>query len=621
MSCAKRPCHFWLHFVAGALCVVGLAGCDDGAREAAAEGHKGSSASQAGAQQRATAPWLTQCEPLDRLERGGQRPSSESLEWCSQPPATPARKRKGIVCPPSSGVAVLIDNDNQTASAGTWKNLLLELRSLRPIECADDVPYPLLELPAGCGSIQTSELGSCRRGSTLFPVGRTGDGSTTPAPEALRRAGKLLTKAGSPWSIVLFAFDGVVDGDYGLSNPPLAFGKAASEQVAAGLGLQVVADPKGYRYLYVLSRPRYEEFGRELASRLAAQWKAQAVSLSEHGFLEPGRRAQVAAPALRQVLMPGPRWDNSLPSLYRGPASLSWRVELSTWLTKPSSAGSAFRLAWESQSEVWSKLAPPGVLVAAPELRVNRDLVAVERSNHPWSVEAPAVVHRLEGCPAPKNLGAVRDGRDYSTPLAQSLSIAPGRADLLLLRGDLNDLRWVREWSQQFRERRERGAAPTLRDPLLFERNESWLRELRRSTGTPLVSLALVAPTPQNDPCLEELLGRMTGSFQWSKSDQLKTKLGERLPESCSEEPWRTLVPELLGTPWRKFDWVSGSVFRTVDARVSIETFLRVLRETARESMKRQREKGEGEDCVLQTLRVIFQPGFQDAQWQRALSN
>ncbi len=620
MKRVKKAWRFRLHCALGVLCVVSLVRCDDGVREVAAEDKKDSPVALAsGTQPKATFPGLTQCEPLDRLERGGQLPSSETLAWCSQPPASPALKRKGVSCPSSSGVAVLIDNDNQTAKARTWQNLLPELRRLRPIECADDAPYPLLELPAGCGTMQTSGLGSCRLGSAWFPAGRGGDGSTTPAPEALRRAGKLLTKAGSPWSLVLFAFDGVVDGDYGRINPPQKFGEAAGEQVAAGLGLQVVADPKGYRYLYVLSRPQYEEFGMELARRLAAQWNAQAVSLSEHGFLEPGRRAQVAAPTLRQVLMPGPLWDNSLPPLYRGPASLSWRIELSDWLTRPSNAGAAFRLAWESRPEAWSKVAPPGVLVAAPELRVNRDLAAVERSNHPWSVEAPAVVHPLEGCPAPKNLGAVTDGRDYSTPLAQSLTVAPGRADLLLLRGDPNDLGWVRDWSQQFRERRRSDVAPEDQNPLLFERTESWLRELRGSPGTPLVSLALVAPSPQTDPCLAELLDRMASSFQWSRSDRLEEKLGGHLPERCSEAPWRALVAAFLDTPWREFDWKSGSVFGTADARVSIETFLWALRETGRETMKRRREKGEGEDCVLQTFRVIFQPGFKDAQWQRDL--
>jgi hypothetical protein len=619
MKRAKRAWHFWLHCAVGALCVVGLTRCD-GVSEVAPEGQKDSAVPLAGTQQKVSIPWLTQCEPLDSLESGEQPPSSESLAWCSQPAAPSALERQGVVCPPSSGVAVLIDNDNQTARAGTWRNLLQELSRLPPIECADDAPYPLLDLPAGCGTIQTSVLGSCRRGAAFFPAGRAGDGSTTPAPEALRRAGKLLTQAGSPWNLVLFAFDGVVDGDYERHNPPQKFGEAAGEQVAAGLGLHVVADPKGYRYLYVLSHSRYAEFGKELASQLAIQWNAQAFSLSEHGFLEPGRRAQMAAPTLRQVRMPGPHWDNSRPPLFRGPASQSWRIELSDWLTKPSSAGAAFRLTWESRPEAWSKLAPPGVLVAAPELRSNRHLVSRERSNHPWSVEAPAVVQPLEGCPAPKNLGAAGDERNYSTPLAQSLTVAPGRADLLLLRGDRNDLGWVRDWSQPFRDKHDRGAAPT-HDPLLFERTESWLRELRASAATPLVSLALVAPSPQKDPCLEELLGRTTSSFQWSTSDRLEEKLGGQLPERCSEAPWWTLVAEFRGTPWREFDWASGSVFRSPDARVSIETFLRVLRETGREALRRRREKGEGEDCVLGTFRVIFQPGFQDAQWQRVLSN
>jgi hypothetical protein len=605
MSGTQAPGYVWLSVAVLALGSLNLA--------------PGSRAAPPRPAPRSAEPWLTRCELLDRLERG-ERPAAGSPAWCSPAPAPAAPEPIEVTCPPSSGVAVLVDHDNETAHAGTWRTLLSELMGLQ-ISCTSDTRNPLEDLPGGCGTIQDPRLGSCRHGTQMFPAGRPGDGSTTPAPEAMRRAGALLTH--TPWQVVLLAFDGVVDGDYGRGSPPQAFAQAAGAQVAAGLGLQVVADPRAYRYLYVLSRAEYEEFGRQLARRLAERWSSQAgsgalaVSLSEHAFLDPGRRVLAAVPTFRQVTMPGPHWDNSLPRLYRGAASRSARIEVSDWLTRSTSSGAAFRLSWQSERQAWSKLTPPSLQLASPRPRINRELSPTERSHEPWFTESPAMVSLLDACPAPKDLSGVHDGRDYSTFLAQSVAVAPGRADLLLLRGDPLELQWVQKWSRQFPDHQGKGAAAARNDPLLFERSGEWMTRLRGSSGAPLVSLALVAPGPQSDPCLGALLKRTAAAHLWLSSDSTASKLGEDLPPRCAEEPWKTLVSELRATRPRQFHWGSGSVFRTADARVSIEGFLLAMRETGHALLQRARERGEDGDCVLATFRVIFQPGFNDPAWQR----
>lgn len=561
----------------------------------------------------ASAPTLPSnlCPALDT-------PGANHLPWCSTEPLRDPGAT--MACPGADRWAVLIDNDALTAKANAsgakvnatnWSELLTWLQKLPRASCAGGGRDPIDLVPKNCANIQAfaggrGALSACRQGDLLFPR-YGGGGGTTPAVEAVRWSGTQLQL--SRQDLILVAFDGVVDGNYDRESPSAAFAQAVGEVAATG-AVAVVASPQRYRYVYILASLPYARYAGALAEKLAALWNARgsgegpafALRTSGDGLLTPGWRSATAKVHAAGLPITGrPEWRYGEVPLYRSRDHASYWVDPVSWLAQRQPAGVAFRLHWNASEDVWMRDRPVGVRQPPPEVWANRELAALPPAKSSWTTDGTVATQQLLECPATATSQSAR----RATPLFQDVHTSAGHADLLLFRGLQSSLTWLRDWSKDVIAARPGGSQRPVPDPICTVGSDDYRRTFAGTERAGAANLALVAPAPVIDPCLDMIEDQVRGSHLWGSQDSSQLKLARALGAAeCKPASWGALVESLAATAPRPFPPGSEGFARGNDARIGMETFLRAMEEVARGSLRRMVAEPEMAPCILGTLRV-----------------
>ena len=538
-----------------------------------------------------------------------------ALQLCS---ASGAASRQE--CPSPEQIVVLVDNDNETASrrlgrdvpATNWNDLLDELMAIGKTECAGG-NRPLERLPGGCGTIQGAvnawKLGACRSADgRLFPRFVTvGSGTTTPAAEAVQHIAREMTRAGSTPAVTFMAFDGIVDGDYRNAAARLAFADAVADAVTAGLKVWIVASPIEYRYVYLFARPQFETFAGNAARALAEVRASRggtstvAASLSESRYRDPGERVELAAVQVAKPPWRGVQWDFSGIALqHRVPAgdrrADMWTLDVNRWAAatpSPVPSGAAVRLSWNAEPSAWDTLVPFGLRLPPPAVLLNRPVSAAadEHANAAWVHGKNVDVAVLNDCPR----------RTARAPLSQGVSIAPGRADFLLVRGTAANAAWLSSGLPDWQ-----GDPKKLRAAVVA------------SAGPPLAAAMLVTPRVRPSRCTAVLLDDYSGSHRWGSAHKTPGLEQAASETDCNSEQWSALTESLRNVPYRRFAPGAANPWRPTDGRVAVETFLTVIERVARRTAN---DAGAAENpyaCVLATFRIDSEASRpSDARWQQ----
>jgi hypothetical protein len=208
--------------------------------------------------------------------------------------------------------------------------------------------------------------------------------------------------------------------------------------------------------------------------------------------------------------------------------------------------------------------------------------------------------------------------------LFQAVNAAPGRLDVMLFRSGSDDLQSISDWSAKKFPPPKSTASPSTTsaqqastDPALIPRSSAFVRSLRETVSSPLVSAALVAPAAHLDPCLVQLESLVRNSHLWTDDGPPRKPLTELAArQECSS--WAGIVNEVLQVRPRPFNPGTRTPQQPRDARVGIEVFIRSILDGARANIEISRSAREAQPCVLGTFRVTLEKSLDRSIWQNA---
>jgi hypothetical protein len=303
---------------------------------------------------------------------------------------------------------------------------------------------------------------------------------------------------------------------------------------------------------------------------------------------------------VRKPPVTGVHWDFNALALRRRDRSVDtrgemWKLDVRRWTEAPTSAAGAYsallRLSWNADRSKWDSLVPFGVQLSPPSVLLNRPvhLKGERAANAAWVRSEEVEVQTLKDC-------LPRSG----APLAQGASIAPGRADFLLLRGSAANAAWlvdgVSDWM---------GNTNALRAGLVA------------SSGPPLIAAALVTPPPRPSKCTEALLKEFAGSHRWGSSRATPDLSAADAEPDCKSPQWAGLIEGLRQVPYRRFRPGVATPWSPTDGRVAVETFLTVIETVARRFVSNLSGSSDT-SCVLGTFQLESVSGtHSDPQWKQ----
>ena len=575
----------------------------------------------------------------------------EEMKPCSEAEAMPTIVAK---CPDRKKIAIVVDDDSETRAEGKWEWLQTNAVGVSSEVCdSASVEQPLArDLPGICETIQRmggrtayQYLVSCTPVQSRAAAQSVGSNrAITPATKALERVREKLLS--DTWSVVMFAFDNVIDAVGADSSPMTAFINEVGQCVIDGLHVQVVAHPQTYKYVYVLSRVEYSAYANDLAEAIARKMptyltrkpgarksghldgseqiptegpEPMVFALTPTKLLEPGARLSVANLEVQRLSASVIRKDSN--NIYgewswdfrQGRSGISSErvanLDISSWLDSRQPSRATWGALWNANVHDWAELSGVGASLSPPVVVANTDLSA-----------------KLKEIVGSRNTEC--DDRCQLKLKAEAVIARPGVATRKWT--DCNSVKssdLVRIYNSQGAKTDVPGGCTNpqshLFQSLIADQDEStggmllslfrspdpglnwvyhigepfestklcsqddrgmFVYSLKNQSVKDLLSVALVSPGLEVSRCAYRLLATVTGSHSWDLQDSLThmRMVEPDIETICSKDPLKGLVDAFAKTKDKRFPQRKKGHPGGTNYRCGIETMAAVIVEVGK---------------------------------------